>query len=154
MQHLSDQGVYLSKTSGILVGALKPVHLSNEAQKNVMTALLCPDNRMGNCLSDVAHECRSIYFTTENGRMLYRVGENVIVSGEHEGVINIIQFLWTTLDGKNHIFVVGECFQPVMNGSQRGVCPVGQGSPSFSICYRNNSTVIKHLAKSYAFPRP
>ena len=44
IQQLSDKGVYLFKTSGILVGALKPVHLSDEAQKNVMIALLCPDN--------------------------------------------------------------------------------------------------------------
>lgn len=154
IQHLSDQETDLSKTSGILVGALKPVHLSNETQKNVMMELLCHDNPMGNCLSDVAHECRSIYFTTENGGILYRVGENVIVSGEHEGVLNITQFLWTTLNGKNHIFVVGDCFQPVMNGSERGVYQWGKGallSPSATEIILLSSSIQR---KVMLFPDP
>ena len=33
IQHLSDQGIDLSKTSGILVRALKPVHLFNETEE-------------------------------------------------------------------------------------------------------------------------
>ena len=129
MQHLSDEPIHMSKTNGILLGALKPVHFSNERHKNAIRTHLLSHNYLteGDYIGDVAHECRSLYFTTMTGGMVYRVGENV-VAGEHGDVLNITQFLTTAINGEHLIFVVGDVFQPVMHGSDRAVDQWSKGT--------------------------
>lgn len=123
-QHFSDGANHLAKINGILVGASKPVHLFEEVQRNSILAQFGQDQGItGESLSDVAQECRSIYFTSVNGNkgMLYRVGENIIVSVEDgdECVLTITQLLRTNVSHEYHLFVVGDCFQAVIYNSEK-----------------------------------
>lgn len=101
----------MSKTNGILFGVLKPVHFLNEVHKNAIMICLSSHNYLSedDYIGDVAHEWCSIYFTTMTGRMVYRVGENV-VAGEHGDFLNITQFLTAAINGEHVIFVVGDDF--------------------------------------------
>lgn len=119
----------MSKTNSVLLGALKPVHFSHEMHKNALMTHLLSHNYLteGDCIGDIAHECRSLNFTTMTGGIVYRVGENV-VAGEHGDVLNITQFLTTAINGEHLIFVVGDLFQPVMHGSDRVVDQWSKGT--------------------------
>lgn len=66
IQHLSDEPIHMSKTNGVLLGALKPVHFLHEMYKNaIMTHFLSPYYLTeGDCIGDVAQKCCSLYFTT------------------------------------------------------------------------------------------
>lgn len=131
IEHSSYEKIHQSFPSGILLGALKPVHLSNEVHRNAITMHLTQhDSTVSDDISDVAHECRSIYIATTTGRMVYRVGENIAVSSEHEhdDIIHITQFLRVTVNSNHHIFVIGDCFQPVVHGVERVVDQWSKGT--------------------------
>ena len=87
----------------------------------------------------MAQECRGIYFTSVNGNkgVLYRVGENIIVSAEDgdECVLTITQLLRTNVSHEYHLFVVRDCFQAVIYNSEKATPPMEQWSLSKAIKY-------------------
>ena len=134
IEHMNEEGNCMAKTNGILVGALKPVHLTDEVQKNSILAHLSHDQRItAECISDVAQECRSIYFSNanRNGGMFFRLGENAIftsVSSNEEKIFTLTKLLRIKVNNDYHLYAVGECFQPLMHGSEKAIHLWGKGA--------------------------
>ena len=104
-----------------------------EVQRNSILAQFSQDQGItGESLSDVAQECRSIYFTSIEGNkgMLYRVGENIIVSAEDgdECVFTFTQLLTTNICNEYHLFVVGDCFKAVIYNSEKQLHQWNEGA--------------------------
>jgi len=100
----------------------------------------------------------SIYFTSVEGNkgMLYRLGENIIVSGEDgdECVLIITQLLRTNIINEHHLFVVGDCYQTVIYNSEKQLHQWSKGA-----LVRPSSTdkivhCSKILRKIMLFPDP
>ena len=81
LQHFTTEASHLTATCGVLVGRLKPIHLSDASQMNsICTHLTACFGANHGSNNDLAEECRSIFFTNPDrvGGVLYRLGEHVV----------------------------------------------------------------------------
>ena len=127
LSHFSEEALDIAENQGILVGALKGVHLSDQMRRNSVLEHFSDRPEITNdCLSDVAEECRSIYFVDneKHDGLLYRIGEKVIYKLPHtseERVMSITQCLQVKVDSLFYLLVAGEAFQYVLSGSEKAV---------------------------------
>ena len=127
LQNFTTGARHLSATCGILVGRLKPIHLSDASQINSICAHLTArfgTNHGG--ISEMAEECRSIFFTSpdKGGGMLYRLGENIVYtlpSNGQEKLFTLTELVRIKLNEKYHLFAIGDCLEHVMHGSDVGI---------------------------------
>ena len=123
-----------STKSGILIGKLIPIQLSDALQMDsIRQHIRALQGTNDGSISEVAEECRSIFFTNpaKGGGMLYRLGEHVVYSlppGGQENVLTVTKLLRVKSIKDYYLFATGECLELVMQHNDAGSHTWGKGA--------------------------
>lgn len=134
LQHFTADGKQQSTKSGILIGKLIPIPLSDALQMDsIHQHIIALRGTNDGSISEVAEECRSIFFTNPagGGGMLYRLGEHVVYllpPGGQENVLTLTKLLRVKSINDYYLFATGECLELVMQHNDAGSHTWGKGA--------------------------